>query len=118
MAISEPPKIILPVWQQMFIGGKAIAIKRTYPDGLAVVVSIETYYDGDIDIPHAGIGSYSHISLSRKNKYPHWDEMRDFIYSSSCPWFDHDRDVVMILPKKSDYVNVHPNCFHFYQKEI
>jgi len=108
--------IIPPCWQEMTDNVDYWAIGRRFPDGLAVVYSVEVYVEGDLDIPPMGYGTYSHISLSRHNKYPRWDEMKEYIYS--CDWFDHDRDVVMILPPKEQYVNVHENAFHFYQKII
>jgi len=60
-----------------------------------------------------------HISISCPHRYPTWDE----IYTA---WYDLVPDAAqingaIILPRKSEYVNVHKNCFHVHQladKEI
>lgn len=60
---------------------------------------------------------WEHISISHKNKIPSWKVM--------CivkEMFFEDNEVVMQLhPKKSEYVNNHPNCLHLWKpinKEI
>lgn len=105
------PKIIPIGWKPF----RGIALKKETLSGLCVLYSIDKHGYSDIDCPPMGAGFYSHISISRKDKYPEWDEMRDFIYS--CGFFDSERDVCMFLPPKKQYINVHPNCFHFYQKK-
>jgi hypothetical protein len=70
-------------------------------DGLAVIRSIDP-------TPH---GELLHASVSRRDRYPSWDEIhavRDIV-------FPKDVDVMMMLPRAGDYVNVHPNCFHLWQ---
>lgn len=57
-----------------------------------------------------------HISFSRLDRYPDWDEMKDFIYA--CDFFDPNRKIYMVLPAKkilNQYVNMHRNCFHWWQ---
>lgn len=54
-----------------------------------------------------------HLSVSHPNRYPTWDE----IYTA---WYDLVPDAsqiegAIILPRKSEYVNLHPNCFHVWQ---
>lgn len=54
-----------------------------------------------------------HLSISCENRYPTWDE----IYTA---WYDLVPDAAEIegaifLPRKSEYVNIHPNCFHVHQ---
>jgi hypothetical protein len=54
-----------------------------------------------------------HISISCPTRYPTWDE----IYTA---WYDLVPDAAningaIILPRKAEYVNAHPNCFHVYQ---
>jgi len=55
-------------------------------------------------------GDLLHISISHKHRYPSWDEI--VLLKNH---FFGDMDVMMILPKKEDYVNVHKNCFHLWQ---
>ena len=54
-----------------------------------------------------------HLSVSHPSRYPTWDE----IYTA---WYDLVPNVehitgAILLPRKSEYVNLHPNCFHVYQ---
>ena len=54
-----------------------------------------------------------HISISHPYRYPNWNE----IYQA---WYDLVPDAALItgaiiLPPKSEYVNLHPNCFHVHQ---
>lgn len=92
-------------------------LARRLANGLMATFSIETYADtaDPAEAPPCGGGRYRRVVLSRKNMYPTWDEMRDFIYS--CGLFDHTRDVIMLLPPPELYLNLHPNAFHFFQKE-
>lgn len=55
-------------------------------------------------------GWLKHISVSCDDRYPSWEELRTLkIY------FFGDIDCMMMMPKKSDYVNVHRNCFHIWE---
>lgn len=56
-----------------------------------------------------------HLSVSTEYRYPTWDE----IYTA---WYDLVPDAqnitgAILLPRKSEYVNIHPNCFHVHQLE-
>jgi hypothetical protein len=56
-------------------------------------------------------GGFIHLSVSHPDHYPDWDELhalRDW-------WFPSDMEVVMVLPREGEYVNVHPNCFHLWE---
>jgi hypothetical protein len=52
-----------------------------------------------------------HISISHPYRYPTWDE----IYTARYDFCPHDINMAIILPKKSEYVNIHPNCFHVHE---
>lgn len=52
-----------------------------------------------------------HMSISHPKRYPTWDE----ILRTRYKFFPETVELVMYLPKQSDYVNVHPNCFHLFQ---
>lgn len=54
---------------------------------------------------------HHHISISHPYRYPTWDE----IYTARYDFCPHDIDMAIILPKKSEYVNIHPNCFHVHE---
>jgi hypothetical protein len=46
-----------------------------------------------------------------QNRNPTWEEQRDARYEL-CP---ADIYMVQILPPKSEYVNIHQFCFHWYE---
>jgi hypothetical protein len=53
-----------------------------------------------------------HFSISHQSRNPTWEEQRDFRYKSDIP---PDIYMVSILPPKSEYVNIHPFCFHWHE---
>jgi hypothetical protein len=56
-------------------------------------------------------GGYLHASISHPDRYPTWAEImrvRDWIFPA-------EMEVVMVLARRSEYVNLHPNCFHLWQ---
>lgn len=56
-------------------------------------------------------GVLLHVSLSRRDRLPNWDEMR--VVKEA--FFGDDIDAMMVMPKKIDYVNVAEYCFHIWQ---
>jgi hypothetical protein len=52
-----------------------------------------------------------HLSISRTNKLPSWEEVRDIRYAL----IPDEAVMAMILPPKSEYVNVHEFCFQLYE---
>jgi|SRR5579862_6186427 len=52
-----------------------------------------------------------HLSISTPHRYPTWDEIKAARYDL----IPDDVIVAMLLPPKSEYVNLHPNCFHLHQ---
>jgi len=54
-----------------------------------------------------------HVSVSCKNRYPTWEEIK-------AAWYElvpgaEERTGAIQLPKKVEYVNLHGNCFHVYE---
>lgn len=71
-------------------------------DGLAIIASTDnTPKWGDL----------LHVSISRLDKYPSWDE----IVQVKLQFFGDRKDAMMLIPKRTDYVNVHENCFHLWE---
>jgi hypothetical protein len=54
-----------------------------------------------------------HLSISCPTRYPTWEEIKAARYDL----IPDKVTMVMVLPPKSEYVNVHPNCFHLYQEK-
>lgn len=52
-----------------------------------------------------------HLSISHPSRYPDWDTMKEARYALLPP----EITVAMYLPPKSEYVNIHNNCFHWHE---
>ena len=52
-----------------------------------------------------------HISVSHPHRYPKWDEISKARYDL----IPNDHFMVMILPPREEYVNIHENCFHLWE---
>jgi hypothetical protein len=87
------------VIQSLDIGGYA-----TYdgPNGLGVIVTID-------NTPR--FGPLLHVSISHHRRDPLWSEIKTL----REVFFPSDIDVMMMLPRESDYVNLHPHTFHLVQ---
>jgi hypothetical protein len=48
-----------------------------------------------------------HMSIAHRDRYPTWDEIAEARYRILPDWLR----MALILPPKSEYVNLHPNCF-------
>lgn len=71
------------------------------------------YRWGDTTVHVAKEAGLWHMSISVPYRYPTWDE----IYQA---WYDlvpeaQERQGAIILPRKAEYVNIHPNCFHVHE---
>jgi hypothetical protein len=110
MNYDGTPAVIPAGWQVKESAGCRLLF-RQMPNGLKATFSEEHYADESRPM---GPGTYRRVVLSRRNMYPTWDEMRDFI--RTCGLFDRSRDVIMLLPPDRDYVSLHPNAFHWLQK--
>ena len=54
---------------------------------------------------------WEHVSISNHKRCPYWDEM---CFVKGLFWDDEDV-VVQFHPRKSQYVNNHPNCLHLWR---
>ena len=71
------------------------------PKHLTVIATID-------DGPH---GKLLHVSVSYRQHLPSWRDMRtirDAFYPDTV-------DVMLVLPRREHYVDVHPNCLHMQQ---
>jgi len=57
---------------------------------------------------------WEHVSVSLPGRPPFWDEMH-FIKDM---FFDGEDVVYQLHPKKSEYVNLHPNCLHLWKPPV
>lgn len=54
-----------------------------------------------------------HLSISHHRELPRWEEVREARYT----FIPSDVTMAMILPPKTEYVNIHEYCFHLFQIE-
>jgi hypothetical protein len=52
-----------------------------------------------------------HLSISCADRYPTWDEICDARYAL----VPDNATMAMLLPPRSEYVNIHKNCFHLFE---
>lgn len=51
---------------------------------------------------------WMHLSIARPDRLPTWEEFRD----AKEEFIGTDRVAYQVLPPKTEYVNIHPNCLH------
>lgn len=89
-------------------GGVAIVLSQwACADGLQMMASLDP-------LPHLTIKSkprFLHLSISRPDRYPGWDEMVQVVEALVGP----NLDMAMIKPRRLDYVSPHPYCFHWWE---
>ena len=54
-----------------------------------------------------------HLSISHPARYPSWDEIKEARYAL----LPDDCTMAMLLPPKSQYVNIEETCFHLHEIE-
>ena len=52
-----------------------------------------------------------HLSISHPHRYPKWDE----IASARYTLVPNEVTMMMYLPPREEYVNLHKNCFHLHE---
>lgn len=102
-----PPRAILALprnWKCFTApGGLGKAFTNTL-SGLLVLASTDIMEDGS---------RYLHISCSYPDRLPTWDDLK--IVKNI--FIGEDREAFQVLPKKEDYVNLHPHCLHLWAEE-
>lgn len=80
-----------------------LSFQRRYrcDDGMAVIVSLDPTRHGLL----------RHVSASYRDRAPSWDDLR----ALRALFFSPDRDVIQVLPRRGEYVNVHEFCHHLFE---
>lgn len=52
-----------------------------------------------------------HMSVSHPRRYPTWDELKALRYTL----LPDAKTFAILFPPMAQYVNLHPNCFHFHE---
>lgn len=92
-----------PVWKLLASDPDVRSVRAFVKDELMVLVASEPI------MPDGSAGW--HISISHPTRYPTWEEQKDARYSL----VPDSAYMVSVLPPIADYLNVHPNCFHWWQ---
>lgn len=104
------PAVVPPGWGYFKDAQGRQAIHTRTISGLKILVSID---------PSGPNGEWErHVSFSRQDRYPGWDEMKQFLYDGG--FMNPALPITMILPPKNQpelYVNLHPYTFHWWQEE-
>lgn len=88
--------------QEMHAGITTVVARRyVADDGILILASLDRS-------PH---GALLHVSLSRADRLPSWEEVK----AIRSAFYPPDIDVMMVLPAEADYINVHQYCFHLWQ---
>ena len=74
---------------------------QQFPGGLKVIATLDP-------TPR---GTLLHVSLSYARRDPSWDDLKQIRYA----FYPADIDVMLVLPRIADYVNVHEHCFQLWQ---
>jgi hypothetical protein len=82
----------------------ALAVACWRGGGFRLIVSIDPTIHGPL----------VHASLSHKHRDPTWTEIREM---REAVWRS-DQDVMMVLPREADYINVHEHCFHLWSMPV
>lgn len=72
------------------------------PNGLHVIVTIDNTFK---------FGALLHTSISHHKRDPYWHEIK----AMREAFFPPDVDAMIMLPRASDYVNLHEHAFHVVQ---
>lgn len=69
------------------------------------------FQNGNLRVLVSTDAGYLHLSISHKERYPTWDEIK----SAREEFLPMDKTFAIYFPPSDEYVNIHPNCFHLYE---
>jgi hypothetical protein len=70
---------------------------------MRVIYSLSRYQNDNFRL-------WVHLSISHRVRIPHYD---DLVYLKRN-WIGDEVNAIMVLPKKSEHVNIHPRCLHLF----
>ena len=112
---EEPPHIVRVMAARMPDGGHNLHIYEKMLGSAERLVCFTEQHPTDADARRGWHLSISHQVFqdgrSKPGRYPTWDEIKDARYRFT----PSDIEMCMILPRPSDFVNVHETCFHLHQ---
>ena len=75
------------------------------------VEGLEVFVSDEVSVLRTMDDGKLHVSISCKDRYPTWDEIRDARYQL----MPDEMMVAMLLPTKAQYVNDRKNCCHLHE---
>lgn len=86
------------------------------PPAMREMITYNVYQKGPLKVilsieDHGG-KIVRHVSVSCKDRYPTWDEIKEVRYT----FMEDKHEAIMIFPPKDEYVNLHNNTFHLWAK--
>jgi hypothetical protein len=82
-----------------------------YGDGYNGAASVALKHGGRVFVIWSRGAGWDHVSVSRRDRLPTWDEMMEI----KRLWFDPEEVCVMFAPAESQYVNNHAYCLHWWR---
>ncbi len=105
------------VWHTMYSPLNDPTIRAQYPHAAANTQKSEAYYDDSglhvilTEETHPPDDRHwQHVSVSREDRYPTWEE----ILAVKEEFIGEEEEAYQVLPRASQYVNIHPNVFHLW----
>jgi hypothetical protein len=71
--------------------------------GMRVIYSLARYRNDNFRL-------WVHLSISHRVRIPYYD---DLVYLKRN-WLGDEVNAIMVLPKESEHVNIHPRCLHLF----
>jgi hypothetical protein len=112
---EEYPAILHPNWQKIKLGatntvGESRMVLKVLLSGLKILYSVSTVEENKVS------KRFHHVSFSRADRIPSWEEMSFALYNE-VPWLRDTEPVIMVLPPAGDYVSL-PNSkvMHWWQE--
>lgn len=78
---------------------------------VAALDNVSAWQRGPLRVIRSIDDGLMHLSISRADRYPSWDEIRDTRYEL----LPDEKTFGLLLPPRAEYVNVHQNCFHLWE---
>lgn len=75
-----------------------------HPNGLRVVISLDELDRDEL---------WLHLSVSRSDRLPSWEDLK-FVKDALI---GRNHEAIQVLPKDSEYVNIHRFCLHLWSRE-
>lgn len=73
--------------------------------------NFKCYKEGELTIITSLDNGRWHLSISHPKRYPTYDEIKEARYK----YIADEITMAMFFPPKSEFVNVHANCFHLWE---